>query len=1066
MININGSITDPDGNPIPSASVVVKGSFKGAKTNAEGRFRIEGAPVKGTLEISSMGYLSRQFRLEGEKFLTFVLMPAITQIEPVTVVSTGYQDLPKERSTGSFVLIDSALLHRRVGMNILDRLEGVTSGLLSYKPANLSTISKMPTGVPLGISLRGLSTLSPNKVNINPLVILDNFSYEGDIRNINPNDIESVTVLKDAASAGIWGARSGNGVIVLTTKKGKYNQKMSVSFNSNMTVVSKPDLYKDRNYMSAADYIDAETELFNRGYFNADLNNRTSRPPVSPAVEILARQRAGAITDDEAESQLNALKGNDLRRDMLKYMYQPGINQQYQMNLRGGTSNLAYFLSVGYDNKRDNLVRNGANRLTVTSSNTYRPMKKLEVTAYLNYSQNTIFQHNELGHGDLLISSSKYRLAYPYARLVNESGSAATLTKDYRAGYVDSMMGLGFLDWKYRPMDEVNNTRKYTTIKDLVLRAGVKYEIASFLNAEVQFQHENQDIMSKLYRNGAAYAARNLVNRFSVYDPQTQQITYNFPRGGLLNLGNYDWKINSLRANLSYKQRIRMHSLSAVAGAEIRELSASGTEQGAVGYSDEFGTSASNLNLNTPYPTNPVGQSTLNNAFSMNGSVLGLLNRFVSYYTVVGYSYKNRYDFTASARKDGANLFGVKTNQRLVPLWSVGGGWHIDKEPFFQVPWVQVLKLRTSYGFNGNVYNGSAYLTGTRFIDPLTGAPSIINIVPANEELRWEKIRISNVGFDFSVLNSRLSGTVEYFRKEGLDLVEEVTSLIPQTGVGAVNINAAGTLTKGMDVTLSGKIIENDLSWNVTMLGSYIKDRVERLSYKPISSTVISRDPLGILYVVGKPTRGLFSYRWAGLDPKSGEPQGYYQGNVSKDYTAIRSNFHPDSLVFHGTSVPTVFGAIRNDLSYKGFSLSVNIIYKLGYYFRRPAMNMSYQEILSTGMNADYAKRWKTPGDEARTDVPSLAYLANTDRSWVYQFSENMVERGDHFRLQDIRMGYLIALPRNTGVKKLEVYCYLNNLGILWRANKYKLDPDVYDRMPRNYVPDPFSLSVGVQAEF
>ncbi len=1065
VITINGSISDTDGNPIPSASVVVKGTFKGAKTNAEGRFRIEGAPVKGVLEISSMGYLSRQFRLEGEKFLTFVLMPAVTQIEAVTVVSTGYQDLPKERSTGSFVLIDSALLHRRVGMNILDRLEGVTSGLLSYKPASLSTISKMPTGVPLGISLRGLSTLSPNKVNINPLVILDNFSYEGDIRNINPNDIESVTVLKDAASAGIWGARSGNGVIVLTTKKGKYNQKMSVGFNTNMTVVSRPDLYKDRNYMSAADYIDAETELFNRGYFNADLNNRTSRPPVSPAVEILALQRAGAITDDEAESRLNALRANDLRRDMLKYLYQPGINQQYQMNLRGGTSNLAYFLSVGYDNKRDNLVRNGANRLTVTSSNIYRPLKKLEVMAYLNYSQNTIFQHNELGHGSLFVGSSKYGQAFPYARLVDDAGNASALVKDYSANYVDSMMGLGFLDWKYRPMDEIRNTEKYTTIKDLVLRAGVKYEIASFLNAEVQFQNENQDIKSKIYRHGSSYAARNFVNRFTVLEGQNGLFVYNFPKGGLLNRGNYDWRANSFRANLDYHQRFNAHSVSTIVGVEIRELSAVGTESAAVGYSDEFGTSVSNLNLNTLYPVNPIGQSTINAAFPMNGGAVGLLNRFISYYAVAGYSLKKRYDLTASARKDGANLFGIKTNQRLVPLWSIGAGWTVNKEPFYNISWMPDLKLRLSYGTNGNVFNGTAYLTGTRFIDPLTGAPSIINLVPANDELRWEKVKIVNVGLDFTLFNARFLGTLEYYKKNGLDLVEQVTGL-PQMGPGAVNKNAGKTVTNGVDASITAKILAKPFNWNVTVIGNLLKNKVVYAVRQPTASSIVSIDPLNPLYIAGKPLYGLFSYKWAGLDPKNGEPQGYLRGEVSKDYNGIIRNFFPDSLNFHGSTIPTFFGSIRNDFFFKGFNLSFNIVYKLGYYFRKPALNLGYSEILNSGMNANFAKRWKSPGDESKTDIPSVSHPSNPDRTWFYRFSDVLVEKGDHFRLQDIRLGYLVPTSKNSGAQRLELYCYINNLGVIWRANKEKLDPDTYIRPSGNYLPEPVSVSFGLQTNF
>ncbi|AWO00699.1 SusC/RagA family TonB-linked outer membrane protein [Chitinophaga alhagiae] len=1065
QITVSGVITNPEGQPIPGATVMIKGTLKGTQTNAQGRFRIEGSPREGMLEISSMGYLARQFRLEGEQDLKFVLTPAVTQIEPVTVVSTGYQDLPKERSTGSFVFIDSALLHRRVGVNILDRLEGVTSGLLNYKTLNMNTISKMPTGVPLGISLRGLSTLSPNRVNTNPLVILDNFPYEGDIGNINPNDIESVTVLKDAASAGIWGARSGNGVIVLTTKRGKYRQKMTVDFNTNLTIVSKPNLYKDRNYMSAGDYIDVETTLFNKGYFDGDINNSTTRPPVSPAVEILAKLRSGTITDEEAQGQLDLLKSHDLRKDMLKYVYQRGVRQQYQVNVRGGIDKLAYFLSLGYDHGTDNLVRNGSSRVTATSAIKYRPVKKLEIEGYVNYGHNTILQHNELGYGNILVGGSKYRLLYPYASLADGNGNPLPTVRDYRANYVDSVHGLGFLDWRYRPLDEIRNARRYMNLSDLVLRGSLKYRIAPFLDVDIQFQNETQAIFSKNYRSEETYFSRNLINRFSVYDVSNSQFTYNFPRGGILERENYDWRSYSIRASLNYRQQIGSHLLTGIIGSELRELSATGTEFSTAGHAGEHGAAASGLDLTTLFPVNPAGQSTLNSALSMTGTVLGLLNRFISYYTVAGYSYKKRYDISASARRDGANIFGARTNQKLVPLWSVGGGWSISKEPFYNLGWLPNLRLRMSYGFNGNVYNGAAYLTGTRITDPLTGLPSIVNLTPANEELRWERVKIINTGLDFSLWNSRISGTVEYYHKEGLDLVEQVSNML-QTGLGAVNRNSGSILTKGFDVNLNSRILDKKLAWDAAFMVSHLKDRITNYSRKPTAASVVFPDPLNLLYVVGKPLRGVLSYKWAGLDPKNGDPQGYLGGVISKDYLGIRQNFNPDSLVYHGSATPTFFGAIRNDFTFKGVQLSFNITYKLGYYFRRPSLNLNYQSILNESMNIDYSRRWQRPGDEAHTDVPALSYPSSSDRNLFYRFSEVMVEKGDHIRLQDIRLGYNIPVRNNTFIKNMEAYCYLNNVGIIWRANKFDLDPEVYSTQFANNVPNPFSISIGFQANF
>lgn len=1059
---LTGIVLDNEGAPVPGASVAVNGTPRGF-TGTDGSFRIENVADKSVLLISSVGYLARQRRLDGERHVIFQLDPAITHMEGITVVSTGFQTLPKERSTGSFVLLDRELINRRPNGSILDRMEGITSGLLNFNTPSLGLISKMPSSASLGMNLRGISTLSPNQVNPNPLIVLDNFPYEGDIRNINPNDIESITVLKDAASASIWGSRSGNGVIVLTTRKGGKNQKMRLDFNTNLTITRKPDLYYDPNYMSAADYIDVEEELFAAGYFNSDISNGSSFPPLSPVVEILARERNGLLSEAEANAQINALKSNDVRKDFLRHIYQEAVSQQYALSMHGGSEDHAYYLSVGHDRNRDNLVRNGNVRSTITSSNTYTPVKGLEVTAYINYSHSRVKQHNELRFGALSVNGTKYGMLYPYAQLADANGHALPTARDYRPSFIDSISREGYMDWHYRPLDEIRNADNSTTIQDLVLRASVKYRFTSFLNAEMQYQNERQLISSRNYRNEHSYFARNLINRFSVKDPVTGIFTYNFPKGGILSLGDYDWRANNLRANLNYHQKFNDHGITAILGGEIRELSAVGTERHTIGYSDATGTGTPNLNYNTLYPTFPSGASTLNTAFPMNGDVSGILNRFVSYYANVGYSYKERYDFTVSGRKDGANLFGVRTNEKITPLWSMGLGWDISREPFYHAgSWLPELRLRSSYGFNGNVYNGSAYMTGTYLTEPLTGLPSIVNISPQNDQLRWEKVKIFNAGLDFVSKGGRFSGTVEYFDKRGLDLIERA-NVAPQVGFVTVIKNSAATQTTGFDITLRGKILDGPVKWMSTLLFSQLKDVIIDYDMKPNANSVILKDPLGILYVEGKPIRGMLSYKWGGLDPTNGDPRGYLNGNVSTDYSGIINNYNPDSLVFHGSASPTIYGAFRNDFVFKGFSLSLNVTYKLGYYFRRSSINLNYPSILSSSMNSDYVNRWQAPGDEITSNVPSLRYPPNNFRNNFYQYSEILVERGDHIRLQDVRFGYVIPSKR----RGIQVYTYFNNLGIIWRANNHKLDPDI-DHLSTSVhmLPNPFSCTFGIQTTF
>lgn len=1067
-VSVTGFVTDTLGNPLPGSTVIVKGTLRGTTTGENGRYVLEKIPPRSTIVVLSIGYLSRQYRLDNEKIVNFHMEPNVSQIAAVEVtsVATGYQMLPKARTTGSFVLIDSALLNRNPSPNILDRLEGVTSGLLTLRAQtmNMYFIQKMPTINYTGMALRGINTLSPNQVNANPLLILDNFPYEGDVRNINPNDIESITVLKDAAAASIWGARSGNGVIVLTSKRGKYNQKMKIDYNMNFTIGAKPNLFYDPNYMSASDYIEVERTLFDKGYFNSDLTNRNSRPAVSPAVEILAKLRANEISTGEAEARLNELKKYDLRDQIYKYSYQRMFNQQYSLGVRGGNKDFAYYLSLGHDRSKDNLVNNGRNRTTVISSNSFKPVKKMEVRTYLNFSQSNTDMGNDVRYGGLTVGTPRYNDLYPYSRLADENGKALPVTKDYRGTYLDSVENLGFLDWRYRPLDEMRNKIENVAIQNLVLKASVKYNFSKSLYAQLHYQNEKQIVYAKRYWDENTYYTRNLINKFAGYNRVTQEFTYNLPRGGIMEIGDFDWRTNSVRGDVNFSHVYGDHTVGAILGAEARELKAEGSIRRSIGYASENGPPSSAFSGNTTFPLNPSGTSTIETAVGLSGSNPGVLNRFISYYTNIEYSFKNKYDLNLSARRDGTNLFGVRVNDKISPFWSAGVGWDIHEEEFFKAHSINNLRLRASFGENGNIYNGTAYLIGRQFTDPLTGADAYSINDPANERLQWERIQITNLGLDISYKN-RLNAIIEYYFKKGIDLIQRVP-LAPQTGFGFANLNSAGTMTKGFDITISGKVVEKPLSWNSTLIISTLKDKVTsiELPANSVAALMLKDSYLTILNVEGKPLKGILSYRWAGLDPENGDPLGYVNGLKSKDYTAILKNTNPDSLVYHGSGMPTVFGSFRNDLSYKGFSLSWNLIFKLGYYFRRTSVNLNYTGMLNQGMHKDYTSSWKQPGDELNTYVPSLRYPANDPRNTFYQLSEVLVERGDHIRFQDIRITYNLS---RSGKPKLpvdfaEFYVNLNNLGIIWRANKHKLDPDLSNQNSTVSIPIPFSAVFGL----
>ncbi|WP_134090077.1 SusC/RagA family TonB-linked outer membrane protein [Olivibacter sp. XZL3] len=1030
---LNGQVVSAETNePLDGATVKIWEQNVKVLTDADGMFRLTVPDTGGILLVSYVGYKIAEVPFGGSQStpLKVRLESNGTQLEEVQV-STGYQVLPKERATGSFVHMDSALLNRRISTNILDRLDGMSTGIY-FNRANTGNIATSPLLKNTGINIRGESTFNSST---DPLIVVDNFPYEGEISNINPNDVESITILKDAAAASIWGARAGNGVIVITTKSGKQNEPLKLNVSANVSITEKPNLFYDPFYVGASDYIELERYLFNQGYFDTDLNDRRSWPSITPVVDWLAKQRNGELTETEVNDRLAQLASNDVRQDYANFIYQPAINQQYYIGVRGGNNKLAYNFSVGHDRNRESLVANQFQRTSINSNQTYSFSTKFSVSLGLNYSQNKTTQNNDFAYGSYSSVGGKYNRIYPYARLKNADGSNADILRGINGIYLNEWETEGGMDWRYRPLDEIHLTDNFTKVNDLLLRVSADYQVVPGFTARLFYQNERQTINSYDYSNPLSYNARNMVNRFVVRGEDANDWQYNFPQGGLLDLGNYEWLSQNARGQLDYNQAFGLHELNGILGTELRELKTEGYNNSFYGYDDQFGTGVGFLDYTTWYPANPSGSALIPAPPS---GIDGQLNRYVSYYTNLGYSYAGRYLLNLSGRKDGANLFGTKPNQRVTPLWSAGLGWLLSKEHFYPLAWLPYLKLRATYGVNGNVYNyGSAYLTGSYSTDTQTGAKVIVGAKAPNPELAWEKVRNTNLGVDFASKANRISGTLEFYWKKGRDLIQP-TNLAPQTGFTTFMANTASSNTQGLELNLNAKILVKAFKWNSTLLLSTVNDKVIRYD-APLTSTSIQSAG----GVVGRPMYGLFSYRWAGLDPQSGDPLGFLQGTVSNDYNAIRNNYSPDSLVYNGTIRPTAFGAFRQDVSYRNFSLSFNITYQLGYVFRRSSVNLNYANLLATGLHSDYLQRWQQPGDEQHTQVPSISYASNTNRSIFYQYSEALVEDGDHIRLQDVRLSYHFndRLWGRSGIKNLEIFCYAKNLGILWRKNKLGLDP-------------------------
>ena len=1026
----------PDDKALAGAGIRIKGNSAGVSTDAQGLFRLNATGDKVVLLVSYLGYQSRELEVSLPLATPLIIrmVPENNQLAEV-VVSTGYQDIPQERATGSFVQVDSTLLNRRVSTDILSRLENTVTGL-SFNRRGSSTLS-----------IRGQSTIF---ANAEPLVVLDNFPYESDINNINPNDVESITILKDAAAASIWGARAGNGVIVITTRKGRFNQPMEVSFNSNVTGGQKPDLFYQPK-MSSADYISTEQKLFAQNFYrSAEL--AANRTALTPVVELLIARRDGRISAAEADAQIEALKQQDVRHDMEKYLYQPSLNQQYALNLGGGSGNQRYQVSAGYDHNRPVQVGNSTARYTLNARHTYSMLRqKLELSTGLYYTEGASRLDNP-GNTFSLGTAGNLQL-YPYARMADEQGNPLSIVKMYRESFAAQAEQQGLLNWEYKPLEELILAGNSSRLTDYRLNLGVKYRVLSSLNAEVLYQYSRSMDNGRNLQGAGTWFARDMINRFTQVNADGS-LSGAVPAGGILDFSNGSFNSRQLRGQLNFQENWKeKHHLSAIAGMEIRDNRSVIHSGRLYGYDEEHASSKS-VDYITNYKQyyNPTRTAQIPNTDLQSDRT----DRYLSYYANAAYTYDKRYTLSASGRIDQSNLFGVKANQRGVPLYSVGLAWNINEENFYSLGWLPYLKLRATYGYNGNIDRNLSAYTTARYLPgfiSVTGLNYAQVVNAPNPELRWERVRILNLGLDFTTRNGMLSGSLEYYRKNGLDLIGE-SPFPPSSGITRFKGNTAITEGNGIDLTLNANIRFGKLSWQPTLLFAYAQDKIKRYLTSFTAASYLS----GVNPAEGKPMYSFYSYRWAGLDPQTGDPQGYLGGQLSKDYAKIISTANRDNMVYSGPSRPPVFGAFRNTFSWKNLSLSANISYRLGYYFRRSSV--SYANTYGLGAHGDYESRWQKPGDEALTQVPAIPLATNNSRDNLYLNSEILVNKGDHLRLQDIQLSY--NLPGRLKLRNMSFYLYANNLGILWKAAPGSLDPDY----AASAWPPPPALAAGMKLNF
>ncbi|WP_400261327.1 SusC/RagA family TonB-linked outer membrane protein [Sphingobacterium sp. SG20118] len=1041
-----------DKKPLQGVSIKVEAEKGRSSTRKDGTYSLNVEYRKGLVKFSYVGYKSQELNYTAEVSLTVKLIPEDNQLDEVEVVSTGFQKIPKERATGSFEFVDNKLFNRKVSTDFVSRLEDVVPGIMADKTGN-------SRGDYLGINVRGLSTLRSERW---PLVVIDGVPYEnksadvgkGAFNNINPNDIENITVLKDAAASSIWGAQSGNGVIVITTKRGKFNERTQLSFNSNISIKAKPDLYYYPQ-MKTSDYIDAQQYLFDHGKYNSWFRDKFYNP--QPALWLMYNKKNGDLSESDFNKEIAIMKNSDLRDDFLKYIYRNAVNQQYHAQLQSGGEKVNTLFSAGYDKNLNDIITSSFSRLNLKSNTQFKPLKNMVLDLGLMYTDlRNIEAQLPVRYNGL----AKGMQNYPYMRLADEHGNPLEVNMGgFNPVFKDTVAGGRLLDWSYFPLKELDDSKETQNINEFFTTMNAGYHFDFGLKLNILYAYQRSSSTFKGWRGVGSFLQRDYINSYASWNDK--KVTWNLPVGDSFYLANWDNHTHQGRATAVYHRKWKnKHELNLFSGIEMRNIEKNATSSQYFGFNPETGSyKPVPYGVLVPKLNGIMGSSTIPDP----NMYQHFQNNFISYFANVGYTYLDRYIWSGSYRKDASNLFGVKSNDRGQPFWSIGGAWLLSKESFMQDSPFDYLKLRSTFGYNGNMNNRtSAYPIISIAINPnsTTGQNYGMITSPPNPSLRWERVAITNLGLDFALKGNRVSGSVEYYVKNAKDLIAP-DRVDPSTGFTTLMINSGNIRTKGWDVSLNAVPIQaKSWTWSSNFVFSHARTKVlqsyiENENGKDFISSAQSNARTA---VTGMDLYSQLAYKWAGLDPETGQARAYLNGKVSKDYNAILA-LKVHDLENYGSTVPVYTGSWRNSIRYKAIELSWNISYQLGHKFLRNSFDNNLFLNSNIG-HKDYAFRWQKPGDELGTDVPIFQYPADLG-SQVFMRSSALLENGGQIKLRDIQLSLNVPFANKFKLKNCRVYAYVQNVGVIWRGNKLGIDTEYGSN-----IPDAMQSSLGLSFNF
>ena len=1044
-VQISGSVVDTKGQPLPGVTILLKGTTVGCVTDSEGNFRLE-LPMRENivLSFSFVGMKTIEVAYSGQKEMKVVLEEEITEMEQVNVISTGYYDIDKSKMTGAVEVVTAREIAGKGYTSIDEVLRGTLAGV------SVMNVSGRP-GAQAQIRIRGVNSLTGN---MEPMWIVDGMPMQGNlptsvgvgatdlentvltsgIGNISPDDVESITILKDAAAAAIYGSRAANGVIVIKTKRGRVG-KSYINVQSSFAISEAP---KNRlEMMNSEEKIAFERSLY-EDFPNATLRGRASL--LYKGIDEGTISRADAMAELENMRQINT--------DWFDEIFRVALNHKHVVTLSGGSETTQFYSSINYSNEQGVIPNNDYKHFGATLKLTHDFNRNLRILFDVSSSLRT-----EKSSASAVNPLYYATFANPYERPYDENGNYA-------------------YDYSYEPeLSKVKDGYMYdfNMLKDLRENTAKTKYGSNQVNLQLEW---------KLYE-GFMYSLAGTVSNTSSYTRKEiapgsytskvkswildlyseNEIPDNLNLGALQEntSRSFGWTV---RNQIKYARELKEdHFVNIVVGHEVSAVESNSfmqyspqydVDKGLIGYPNLDGVNAGDLDLDRLHETSK-GQ-----------------DRSVSVFATASYSYKDRYVVAGSSRWDGADIIG--TDNRFSPLWNVSLKWNMHEENFMKsCRFVNVLSLRGSYGFTGSIDRNAYPFTlmtygSLRYYD---GIQLPIDVMPGNPSVKWQKKEDRSIGLDFSLFNYRINGTVNYYCNDVNNLLGD--KKIPySTGRGSVVANLSSLRNSGWEFSLNTVNIDHEnFRWTTSFNIALNDNKITDAFYEKISDLYTIRRKYQI---EGYPVNAWFGFKTAGINPQTGEymiytdakdedghPKGYPYGN---GYIADGSTYSTENAYYLGEAEPPISGGFGTTLTYKRLSLNAQFAFMTGHKIKSfKSYNGSLMNASRLNQLKTEANRWRKPGDI--TNVPK--YTTSTATLSLLEITDDKLEDGSYLKCNLISLGYNLPsnLCQKLGLSQLRCTFNVHNL-FTW--TKYRgIDPETLGAFgypsAKKYM---FTLNLGI----